>query len=76
MLYEVITEPESFTALIVVAANDMERYDLIRPVFSDSMNALYDKTPLFNNTKWLMVPVSDDTMLKDVKQLLSLKITK
>ncbi len=66
-------EPESFTVLIVVASNDTDRYDLIRPVFSDSMNALYDKTQLFNNTKWLMIPVLNDTSLEDVKKLLQFK---
>ena len=69
-------EPESFTALIVVSSNDMDRYDLIRPVFSDSMNVLYDKTQLFNNTKWLMIPVFDDTALEDVKKLLQFKTAK
>lgn len=69
-------EPESFTALIVVSSNDMDRYDLIRPVFSDSMNGLYDKTQLFNNTKWLMIPVFDDTALEDVKKLLQFKTVK
>jgi hypothetical protein len=69
-------EPESFTTLIVVASSDMDRYDLIRPVFSDSMNALYDRTQLFNNTKWLMIPVTDDTLLEDVKKLLQFKTVK
>jgi hypothetical protein len=69
-------EPESFTALIVVALSDMDRYDLIRPVFSSSMNALYDKTQLFNNTKWLMIPVTDDAALEDVKKLLQFKTVK
>lgn len=69
-------EPESFTALIVVSSNDMDRYDLIRPIFSDSMNGLYDKTQLFNNTKWLMIPVFDDTALDDVKKLLQFKTVK
>lgn len=69
-------EPESFTALIVVASSDMDRYDLIRPIFSDSMNVLYDRTQLFNNTKWLMIPVSDDTVLEDVKKLVQFKTAK
>lgn len=69
-------EPESFTALIVVSASDMDRYDLIRPIFSDSMNVLYDRTRLFNNTKWLMIPVPDDAALEDVKKLLQFKTAK
>lgn len=69
-------EPESFTALIVVALSDMDRYDLIRPVFSSSMNALYDEAQLFNNTKWLMIPVTDDAALEDVKRLLQFKTVK
>jgi hypothetical protein len=40
------------------------------------MNALYDKTQLFNNTKWLMIPVTDDAALEDVKKLLQFKTVK
>ena len=69
-------EPESFTALVVTGAADMEKYILIRALFSDAVNALYDRTQLFNNTKWLMIGVTDDMRLNDVKKLLQLKIQK
>jgi len=66
-------EPESFTALIVTGPGDMEKYTLMRPLFSDETNALYDSAPLFNNTKWLMIGVSGDDALDDIKRLLQLK---
>ncbi len=69
-------EPESFTALVVTAAADMEKFNLARAVFSDSFNMLYDRTQLFNNTKWLMIGVINDTLLSDVEKLLHLKTQK
>lgn len=69
-------EAESFTALVVLGLGDMDRYDLIRPVFSDSVNALFDKTRLFNHTKWLMISVTDRDILHDVMQLLQMKTAK
>ncbi len=69
-------EPESFTALVVTAAADMEKFILARAIFSDSFNMLYDRTQLFNNTKWLMIGVINDTLLSDVEKLLHLKTQK
>ncbi len=69
-------EPESFTALVVTGAADMEKFLLTRALFSDRLNTLYDKTQLFNNTKWLMIGVTDDTLLDDVKKLLDIKTSK
>lgn len=69
-------EPESFTALIVTGAADMEKFALARALFSDSLNSLYDGTQIFNNTKWLMIGVTDNSVLADVKKLLDLKTSK
>lgn len=69
-------EPESFTALVVTGAADMEKFLLTRTLFSDTLNTLYDRTQLFNNTKWLMIGVTDDVLLEDVKKLLELKTSK
>jgi hypothetical protein len=69
-------EPESFTALVVTGVSDMEKFMLMRALFSDILNALYDRTQLFNNTKWLMIGIKDDCLLDDVKKLLQLKTSK
>lgn len=69
-------EPESFTALVVVSMADMEKFTLSRRLFSDALNALYDRAQLFNNTKWLMIGITDNCILDDVKKLLILKTSK
>ncbi len=69
-------EPESFTALVVTGAADMEKFALAQALFSDTLNSLYDRTQLFNNTKWLMIGVKNNTDLDDVKKLLDLKTSK
>lgn len=69
-------EPGSFTALVVTGASDMEKFMLTRALFSDALKELFDRTQLFNNTKWLMISVKDDAGLNDVKKLLELKMAK
>ena len=69
-------EKESFTALIVLGAADMMRFEAMRPTFTNEISALYERTRLFNNTKWLMVSITDETVLADVKKLLALKTAK
>ena len=69
-------EPESFTALVVLSAGDMDQFELMSPTCTDELKQLYDKTKLFNNTKWLMICVTNDAVLDDVKKLLALKTQK
>ena len=69
-------ETDGFTALVVLGTADMMRFDAVRPAYTAYINALYDKCRLFNNTKWLMIQVSDDDIQSDVKKLLHLKLEK
>lgn len=69
-------EKEGFTALVVLGAADIMHFEAMRPTYTDSVNALYDSTRLFNNTRWLMISVTDQTVLGDIKKLLALKAAK
>lgn len=69
-------EKESFTALIVLGAADMMRFEAMCPTLTHEISALYERTRLFNNTKWLMISVTDETVLADIKKLLALKTAK
>ena len=69
-------EKEGFTALIVLGAADMMRFEAARPTLTHEISALYERTRLFNNTKWLMISVTDETALADIKKLLALKTAK
>jgi hypothetical protein len=67
-------EPDSFVALVVLTALDIERFEMVKPCYSEELNRLFDETKLFNNTIWLMIRVDSDQVLQDVKRLLALKL--
>ena len=67
-------EKEGFTVLIVLSLKDMDLFDTVREGYTDFVNRLYDKTGLFNGTKWLMIRVSDGRIAEDVKKLMHLKM--
>jgi hypothetical protein len=69
-------EPDSFIALVVLGRADMDKLDAVRPAYTPSLLALYDGCRLFNNTKWLMIRVTDGAVLDDVEKLLRLKLAK
>lgn len=69
-------EPDDFIALVVLGQADMARLDAVRPAYTPYLLELYDGSRLFNNTKWLMIRVTDDAVLDDVKKLLRLKLAK
>jgi len=69
-------EKDLFTVLIVLGRNDIEAFEEAREEFSPYINDLYDRSALFNGTKWLMVEVTDDSIFEDVKELIMLKTKK
>ena len=69
-------EPDSFIALVVLGQADLVKLDAVRPVYTSYLLELADGARLFNNTKWLMIRVTDDAVLDDVKKLLALKTAK
>lgn len=70
--------PESgaFTALVVLSASDMDIFDAVKGCYTPGVVSLYERCKTFNNTKWLMINVSGDDALEDVKRLLKLKTSK
>lgn len=69
-------EKDFFIALIVLGQADRDLFDLMRNEYCGYLGELYDKTTLFNGTKWLMINVTDQSILNDVKNLIMLKINK
>ncbi len=69
-------EPESFIALVVLGQADLMKLDAVRPAYTPYLLELADGARLFNNTKWLMIRVTDDAVLGDVQKLLRLKLAK
>jgi len=67
-------EPDGLTALVVLSAQDIARFEAARASYTDTLNRLFDETTLFNGTRWLMIRVEDDAVLEDVKRLFTLKL--
>jgi hypothetical protein len=67
-------EPDGFVALVVLSELDTVRFEAVRPCYSEELSSLFDKTKLFNGTKWLMIDVESDPVLEDVKRLFALKL--
>jgi hypothetical protein len=69
-------ESDGFIALVVLNSADMDVFEAVKSDYTDYVAELYDGCKVFNNTKWLMIRVSDDNVLEDVKKLLKLKLSK
>jgi len=67
-------EKDKFVALVVLNGQDMQLFDLVKQSYTSYLNSLYDNCKLFNGTKWLMISVTDDAVLEDVKKLMQLKL--
>lgn len=65
-----------FTALIVLNHDDMEWLKGMRNDYTDYFLNLYDNCALFNGTKWLMVEVRNNGVLRDIKNIIDLKLRK
>lgn len=64
----------SFTALISISANDMPEAELLLPTCSDYLRGLFAGTEIFNGGRWLMIRVTDSSILEDVKKLIRLRV--
>lgn len=68
-------DKDRFTALVVLSNLDMEWLKGMRDNYTTYMLNLHDNCSLFNGTKWLMIEVTSDEILDDVKKLLQLKLS-
>lgn len=66
-------EKDCFIALIVLGQDNRDTFDIVRESYCGYITELYDKCTLFNGTKWLMINVTDEGILDDVKKLMALK---
>jgi hypothetical protein len=65
-----------YAILIVLNEEDMEWFKGIRNGFTDHVLNRYDNSGMMNGTKWVMIDVSDDEILNDVKGIIKLKMEK
>lgn len=62
-----------FTILVVLREPELALFEVTRSDYSDTVAELVDRTRLFNNTKWLMLSVTDERILRDAESLITLK---
>ena len=62
-----------FTAMVTVGAGQMEELRALLPSFSETFQAIFESTRLFNGGKWLVLDVKQAQQLEDVRQLILLK---
>ena len=63
-----------FTALVTIGAKEATEAELLLPTCSDYIRELFARTQMFNGARWLMIHVTDERVLEDVKQLIRLRV--
>lgn len=62
-----------FTAMVTLGAKQTAELETLLPTFSAAFRKLYEKTPLFNGGKWLVVDVKKPAQLEEVQRLILMK---
>lgn len=62
-----------FIALIVIGDREQTETELMLPFFTEYLQQLYRETQTGMGQKWLMINVTDDAVLEDVKQCISIR---
>lgn len=62
-----------FTAMVTLGAKQVAELEVLLPTFSAAFRKLYEKAPLFNGGKWLVVDVKKDKQLEEVRRLILMK---
>lgn len=62
-----------YIALVVIGEKERERTELELPFFTNYLQQLYQDTRIFMNQKWLMIRVTNQDILEDVKQCITIR---
>jgi hypothetical protein len=65
-----------YAILIVLNSIDMEWFKGIRNDFTEYVINRYDNSGMINGTKWVMIDITDDDILSDIKSIIKLKMEK
>lgn len=63
-----------FIALVVIGNKEIGETELLMPMCTGYIQDLYNKTPFSCGGKWLMVNVTDNNILEDVKNLIKIRV--
>lgn len=65
-----------FTCLVSIGSKEAMEAELLLPTCTDYLQRLYWGTQLFNGGRWLMIEVTSQEILEDVKTLIALRVKK
>ena len=63
-----------FIALVTIGAKEAPEAELLLPTCSDYIRELFARTQTFNGARWLMIHISDERVLEDVKKFIRLRV--
>lgn len=63
-----------FIALVVIGNKEMTEAEAYLPQASTEIQTLFAKTTYSAGGRWLMIPVSSDAVLEDVKNLVQIRV--
>ncbi len=63
-----------FISLVVVGAKEEEEVEMVSGTFTPYVEELYRKTPFSCGGRWLMIKVTDESVLKDIKSLIAVRV--
>ncbi len=64
----------SFNALVTIGRKESTEAELLLGTFSPYLQALYARVKTYNGARWLMIHVTDEDILGDVKRLIALRV--
>ena len=65
-----------FTALVCIGQKEQGEAELLLPSLSPKLRELYQNANPLNGTRWLMIDVTDETILENVKLLIGIRAKK
>lgn len=69
-------DKDLFTVLVVLGEKDRLSFEAVQPLYSKYLQDLYTNGDLLGSSQWLMIKVTSDDILEDVKKLMHLKLGK
>ncbi len=66
----------AFTCLVTIGAKEATEAELLLPTCTQYTQDMYNNVQPLNGARWLMIPVTNDDVLGDVKKLIATRIHK
>lgn len=64
---------KNFGFMVIYGKAEREKFEAERQNFSDGIKSMYDEAKTYHDGKWIMIDVSDDTLLEDIGNMLKIK---